>query len=371
MMVRRAYLCPTLRIRASVVVHPLQLFSKSLKGREIPTARSAAPVTLPKLSGRYWVHIYRWIPHIPAVFMSDTRLFGAVRRICCLPLLGLIVALALLWAGPLAPEGHAQRANRTPEQLENVGVDQRLGTTIPKGLSFRNEEGDQIRLDQYFDGSTPVMLTLNYHRCPQLCQIQLQKFAESLSGMSWTAGDKFEVVTVDINPQEGPEMAREAQERYGASLDRPGTTLDGWHFLTGEQAAIETLTDSVGFRYKTLEDKEQQFAHPTAIVFLSGTGTITRYFTTLDPAPGDLRTALVEASNGTVGNVIDQAFLACAQFNPDANSYSASAFKVMQYGSAFLALVMGVGLFFFWRREKKQLETAQEEGLDALLDERT
>lgn len=302
--------------------------------------------------------------------MSDMCLFGVVRRMCRVPLLGLIVAVALLWVGPLAPEGHAQRANRTPEQLEDVGVDQKLGTTIPEDLSFLNEQGESVRLDEYFDGSTPVMLTLNYHRCPQLCRIQLQKFAESLSGMSWTAGDKFEVVTVDINPQEGPEMAREAQERYGASLDRPETTLKGWHFLTGEQAAIKTLADSVGFRYKALEEK-QQFAHPTAIVFLSGAGTITRYFTTLDPASGDLRTALVEASNGTVGNVIDQAFLACAQFDPDSNSYSASAFKIMQYGSAFLALAMGVGLFFFWRREKEQLETAHEEGLDALLDERT
>lgn len=303
--------------------------------------------------------------------MSATRFSRAARRISRVPPLGLIVAVAFLWASPLASKGHAQQANRTPEQLENVGVDQRLGATIPKALPFRNEQGERVRLGQYFDGSTPVMLTLNYHRCPQLCRIQLRKFAESISGMSWTAGEEFEVVTVDINPQEGPEMAREAQKRYGASLERPEATLEGWHFLTGEQTAIETLADSVGIRYKALEDKEQQFAHPAAIVFLSGSGTVTRYFTTLDPAPGDLRTALVEASDGTVGTVIDKAFLACAQFNPDSNSYSASAFKLMQYGSALMAIVMGAALFFFWRREKEQLETAHEKGLDALLDERT
>lgn len=285
--------------------------------------------------------------------------------------LGLMTALALFWAVFLAPTAHGQRANRTPEQLENVGVDQRLGATIPQDLSFQNEQGESVRLGQYFDGSNPVMLTLNYHRCPQLCRIQLQKFAESLSGMSWTAGDKFEVLTVDINPQEGPEMARKAQERYATSLDRPEETLDGWHFLTGDQKAINALTDSVGFRYKPLPEKEQQFAHPAMIVFLSGSGTVTRYFTTLNPAPGDLRTALVEASNGTIGNIVDKAFLACARFNPDSNSYSASAFKLMQYGSVFMAIVMGAALFLFWRREKEELETAHEEGLDAVLDERT
>lgn len=284
---------------------------------------------------------------------------------------GLVMTLALLWAGALSPEAHAQRANRTPDQLENVGVDQKPGATIPRDLSFKNEQGEPVRLGQYFDGSTPVLLTMNYHRCPQLCRIQLRKFAESLSGMSWTAGDQFEVLTVDLNPQEGPEMAQKAQERYAASLEQPEATLDGWHFLTGKQDAITALADSIGFRYKALDDKAQQFAHPTAIVFLSGSGTVTRYFTTLDPAPGDLRTGLVEASNGTVGNVVDKAFLACAQFNPDSNSYSASAFKLMQYGSALMAVVMGVALFVFWRREKEQLETAHEEGLDAVLDERT
>ena len=303
--------------------------------------------------------------------MSRVRLFGAVRQRCFLAQLGMIGGFLLLGTYLLAPSAYAQRASHTPEQLKNVGVDQQLGTTIPKDLSFRNEEGESVQLGQYFDGSKPVMLTMNYHRCPQLCRIQLQKFAKALSGMSWTAGEKFEVVTVDINPEEGPKMARKAQERYAASLKQPDKTLDGWHFLTGRQDAIQTLADSIGFRYKSLENKTQQFAHPTAIVFLSGSGTITRYFTTLGPAPGDLRTALVEASNGTVGNIIDKAFLACARFNPDSNSYSASAFKVMRYGSILMALLMGAALFVFWRREKEQLDAAEEQGLDAVLDERT
>lgn len=295
---------------------------------------------------------------------------GASRKGVSLPL-GLVLALFLLWGDGLTSEARAQRANRTPEQLENVGVEQKPGATVPTDLSFTNEQGETVRLGQYFDGSTPVMLTLNYHRCPQLCRIQLRKFAEALSGLSWTAGEEFEILTVDINPKEGPEMARKAQERYSAPLKTPEKTLDGWHFLTGEAQSIQTLADSVGIHYKPLEGKSQQFAHPAAIVFLSGSGTISRYFTTLSPASGDLRTALVEASNGTVGNVVDQAFLACAQFNPDSNSYSASAFKIMRYGSVVIALFMGAALFVFWRREKEQLDVAEEQGLDAVLDERT
>lgn len=283
----------------------------------------------------------------------------------------ILLTVSLVWTGLLTGDAFAQRAGQTPKQLKNVGISQNPGGSIPKGVSFLNEKGEKVRLGDYFDGSTPVMLTLNYHRCPQLCRIQLRKFASSMSGMSWTPGNQFKVLTVDISPDEGPEMARKAQKRYGGALGKGQAGLDGWHFLTGSKAAIEAVTDSVGFHYKRMEEKPQQFAHPAAIVFLSGEGTISRYFTTLDPAPGNLRTALVEASNGNVGNVIDKAFLACARFNPDSNSYSASAFKIMRYGSILIALILGGALFVFWRREKEQLDRAQEQGLDAILEERT
>jgi len=277
-------------------------------------------------------------------------------------LLGLVAVLGVTTAS-------AQRSGQQREALEGVGVTQKLEGTVPQDLTFRNEAGEEVRLGEYFDGERPVLLTLNYHRCPMLCKVQLRTFATAVSSLSWTPGDKFQILTVDINPDEGPETARKAQERYEGAFDDPDVATDGWHFLTGEASAIEALTDSVGFRYRYLADKEQ-YAHPAAIIFLSGSGVITRYFTTLDPAPGDLRTGLVEASNGEIGSAVDKAFLACAQFNPDTNSYSASAFKVMRYGSALLALIMGGVLFFFWRRENEQLAAAEEDALDAALDER-
>ena len=275
----------------------------------------------------------------------------------------------LLLVGLLAPPAQAQRSGQTREQLEGVGVQQNPGGSLPDSLTFYDEQGNRVRLGDYFDGDTPVMMTFNYHRCPMLCRIQLRKFATALSEMSWTAGEAFEVITVDINPEEGPKMARKAQNRYRPALERPEETLDGWHFLTGRKEAIDAITDTVGFNYRRMKGKTQQFAHPTAVVFASGSGTVSRYFTTLNPAPGDMRTALVDASNGTVGSIVDKAFLACAQFNPDTNSYSASAFKVMRYGSILIAGLMGAVLFVFWRRERNDLATAEEEGLDALLDE--
>lgn len=288
------------------------------------------------------------------------------RRRCLwgIGLLGVVLFLAL------SSPARAQKSGQQREKLEGVGVEQKLGTVLSTDLTFRNEKGERVRLGRYFDGSTPVILTLNYHRCPMLCRVQLRKFSKALGKMSWVPGEKFEVVTVDINPDEGPEMARKAQKRYRGAFDRPDEALQGWHFLTGSKAAIDSLTNTVGFRYHRLKDRKQQFAHPVALIFLSGSAKITRYFTTLDPAPGNVRTGLVEASNGEVGTIRDQIFLACAQFNQGTNSYSASAFKIMQYGSALLTIVMGAILYIFWRRENEQLEAAEEQELDATLERR-
>jgi len=275
---------------------------------------------------------------------------------------------SLVWT----PPAQAQRSGQQHAQLDGVGVTQNLGADLPTDLTFRNEDGEPVQLDQYFDGSAPVILTFNYHRCPQLCKVQLRKFAESLSGLSWTPGDTFRVVTVDINPDEGPKDAREAKDRYSTSFDRPDDAMAGWHFLTGKADAIERLTDAAGFRYERMENGE--YAHPATLVFASGEGTITRYFTTLNPQSSALRTALVEASDGEIGSLADQAFLACAQFNPDSNSYSASAFKLMQYGTVFLTLLMGTALFLFWRRENKQLDAAEQDpnaAFETALRERT
>lgn len=300
-------------------------------------------------------------------FLRPRRASGRADTMRRWAALALLLAIVMAFLG--AASAHAQRSGQQRQNLEGVGVTQKLEATVPQDLTFRNEAGETVQLGDYFDGERPVALTLNYHRCPMLCKVQLRKFATALGKLSWTPGDKFRVLTVDINPDEGPKVAREAQERYEGTFDDPDTAMEGWHFLTGDKPAIEALTDSVGFRYRYLADKEQ-YAHPAAIIFLSGSGTVTRYFTTLDPSPGNLRTALVEASDGEIGSVADKVFLACAQFHPDSNSYSASAFKVMQYGSGLLALIMGGALFVFWRRENEQLAAAEEDPIDVVLDER-
>ena len=64
---------------------------------------------------------------------------------------------------------HAQLVEQVPEVLEEVGVTEHLNAKLPLDLEFRDEEGNWVELGTFFDGERPVILTLNYYRCPMLC----------------------------------------------------------------------------------------------------------------------------------------------------------------------------------------------------------
>ncbi len=68
--------------------------------------------------------------------------------------------------------------------------------------------------------------------------------------------------------------------------------------------------------------------------YVSPDGVITRYSLDVGFEPLDMKIALVEAGNGTVGTVVDQFILWCSNFDPDANSYVPQAWIIMKLAGA-------------------------------------
>jgi protein SCO1/2 len=64
----------------------------------------------------------------------------------------------------------------------------------------------------------------------------------------------------------------------------------------------------------------------------------------------DLRFAMVEASQGRIGTFMDTFVLFnCFQWDPEANSYVADAWKIMRLGGVFIVLLIIIGWFVLWR----------------------
>lgn len=237
-----------------------------------------------------------------------------------LALAGFGLLAAWVWRAPTPHQVAAPAADQEPTgPLSAVAFEQRLEAQLPLELSFRDEAGRAVRLADFF-GRGPVILSLNYFECPNLCPIQLQALARMLRALPFVVGRELTVLTVSIDPGGTPDLARRKKDELLALYRRPEAE-QGWHLLTGDEDSIRRLTEAVGFRYR-YDPTIDQFAHATGIVILTPQGRVSRYFYGLDYAPRDVRLALVEASAGKIGSPVDRLLLYCYRYNPLTGRYN-------------------------------------------------
>ncbi|MET0555477.1 MAG: SCO family protein [Vicinamibacteria bacterium] len=260
----------------------------------------------------------------------------------------------LLTASVLAAAALAQAQER-PTVLRDVGFDQRLDQVVPNDIALRDENGRDVRLADYL-GKKPVVLALVYYECPSLCTMTLNGLVSAMNAVSFDAGKEYDVVTVSFEPRETPALATAKKTAYLKRYQRPGAAA-GWHFLTGEPAEIARLTQAVGFRY-TWDERTRQYAHPSGVVVLTPEGRIARYLFGIEYAPKDLRFALVEASEGRVGGVVDQAILYCYQYDPMTGKYGTAILRLLRVASLLTLAVLGTFIFTMWRRERRVARAA-------------
>ncbi|RJP82570.1 MAG: SCO family protein [Candidatus Zixiibacteriota bacterium] len=257
----------------------------------------------------------------------------------------LITAILLIF-----PSAQAQLIQERVPQLEGVGVVEHLGGKIPLDLTFQNARGDTVRLAEYFRQGTPVVLSMHYTNCPMLCSLVLNGLANTVRDMDWRPGNRFEMVSVSFDPEETPQLASAVKDRYVASLG-PEAGPDAWHFLVGPEEHSKALAEALGFQYKWVPER-QEYAHPAVIFVLAGDGTISRYLYGIEFKEQDLRLALLEASEGKIGNTIDRIILYCFHYDPEAGSYVVLAGNVMKLGGLATLILLGVFLGVLWSRDK-------------------
>lgn len=242
----------------------------------------------------------------------------------------------------------AQAHNAQSGPLRNVGIEQRLNEQVPLDLMFRDEEGRAVRLGDYFDAK-PAILALVYYQCSMLCPLRLDGLVSSLRALPFNVGDQFTVITVSIDPRETAALAAAQKKLHLRNYRRPGAD-QGWHFLTGDEAAITRLADAVGFRY-TYDAGRDEYAHASGITVLTPRGRVSSYLYGIEPPPKDLRLALVEASANRIGSLVDQVLLLCYHYDPATGRYSAMAMNIVRLGGVLTVLALGAFVGTMWRRD--------------------
>lgn len=241
--------------------------------------------------------------------------------------------------------------NQKPSILDQVGIDQRLNQQVPLDLTFTDENGNAVQLRQYF-GSKPVILSLVYYKCPMLCSQVLSGMAGMLNGIvRFDAGRDFEVVTVSFDPNDTPQDAAKAKKNFAGRYRRAGGA-EGWHFLTGRKDQIDALTSAVGFRYVSdPRSQVQPFAHASGIVLLTPDGRLAQYYYGIEYFPKDVQLGLIEASQGRIGNLVDQIKLYCFHYDPAQGRYGAAIFNILRLSALATILLLGGFMFVMFRRD--------------------
>ncbi len=273
--------------------------------------------------------------------------------------------IAALGAAP------AMAAPEIPLELKDVGIVEKLGSSVDLNLKFRDEAGQLVSLRSVVDGRKPTLLFLVYYSCPSLCNFFLNGAMEVMKKVSLSPGNDYNILTVSIDPRETPELAAKKRQSYLQAFGRKGAEA-GWRFWVGDVTSTkvpknmqissaakvgETLTsvralaDQVGFRYR-YDPKDDQYAHAAGMMVLTPDGKISRYLYGISFQPRDLRLALVEAADRRIGNAIDRLLLFCYHYDPKSRTYAIFISNFMRAASAATVLFIGLWIAILFRSER-------------------
>ncbi len=239
---------------------------------------------------------------------------------------------------------------KTPQELENVEVREKLGTTLPKDLEFRDETGAPVKIGDYFGKeTTPVILTFNYSNCLMLCSVQLGGLLDAMLEMESTVGKDFRIITVSLDPAETHRKAMDTKVHYLERYNRPEEADAGWHFLTGDAESIRALADSVGFQYRY---HEKEYLHPAVLMPVSPAGVVSGYVYGVKFETSELERVLKVAAVGGTSEAAQKFLLACYHYEkPEGNG--ATAVSLMRYGGlAFVVCLFTLFGILWFRRSR-------------------
>ena len=247
-----------------------------------------------------------------------------------------------------------------PDMLEKVGIDQKLNAQVPLDAGVPRRErpaGEARRLLRQAAGRADAGLL----RVPDALHAGAQRRRGGVQGDELHGGEEFEVVTVSFNPKETPAMAAAKKDDLPRRSTAGPQAATGWHFLTGDQPAIDALATRSGFRY-VFDQASQQYVHASAIMVLTPQGRVSKYFYGIEYPPKDLRLGLIEASGGKIGTPVDQVLLYCYHYDPHSGKYSMVVMNVLRLAGVATVALIGGFIAAMWSRDRRKSKTRRGRG---------
>ena len=238
-----------------------------------------------------------------------------------------------------------------------IGVDEKLGNTIPLDATFNDEDGNQVKLRDLITG--PTVLALVYYNCPGICNPLMFELLNVMNKSDLEPGYDYNVIAISIDKFENPEKAREKKKEMLAGFDKE-ISPESWRFLTGSIENIKAVTNAAGFYFKR---EGAELRHAGTLIFIDKSGKICRY---LFPSytenhgygilPFDFKMAIIETSESRVTPTVARFLRFCFSYDPEGDRYALNITRI--FGVAIL-LFAGIFLVVIKLKPKKKFIKAR------------
>ena len=242
-----------------------------------------------------------------------------------------VSAILLAAVAPASADDHAATALATSQAV--------IGSEIPD-LSFRTADSRDISLAAL--RGKPVLLTLIYTGCADVCPAVIESLAPAVSAGEEALGHgSFTVLTIGFDTRnDTPERMRSFAREHGAAGPN-------WLFAASDAATMDQLTKAVGFSYFS---SAGGFDHMAQVTVLDKAGKIYRqiYGSRFDtPQIVEPLKELIfgrEKSFFSLAGLSDRVKLFCTVYNPNTGRYyfNYSLFVSIVIGMMSLAAVLYV-----------------------------
>ncbi len=228
-------------------------------------------------------------------------------------------------------------------ESNDPGIHEHLGAKIPLNETFKDANGNNIRLSRIFTKSTVVAFV--YYNCPGLCDPLMTEIADVVNKVNLEPGKDYNIVSLSFDNRDTPKIAKEKKELFTSLINRdfPDTA---WRFLTGDSIAIKKVTDAAGFDFKRVSTG---FVHTSILLFVSKDGKICRYLypdltrkKKFGILPFDFEMANMETAQGKEVSLVGKMIQFCFSFDPEGKTYTVNLLKIFGAGIILAAAVFVV-----------------------------
>jgi len=241
-------------------------------------------------------------------------------------------------------------AEHVPMSLQDVGVSENLGAIIPLNMVLTDQSGKSVTLNSLFHHKKAVILNLAYYTCPMLCHFVANGLVEGMKALPFPVGEKYDVVTISINPNDTIDAQNGFRDRYLKSLGQQNAS-EHWSFLRADESTIQAITKAVGFKYR-YDEGSKEFAHSGVIMILTEDGKVSRYLYGIEFSKFDLKLGVLEALDKKVISSVDHLLLFCYNYDPQSRRYEVYAWGIMRFAAALSVLLLGIAIIKLRKSER-------------------